>query len=180
MQLTDQQWTLVRPHIPVPARRDGRGRPRKDNREILNGILWILRTGAQWSDLPNRFPPYQTCHRRFQEWVRKKVFANILTVLARDMEERGKIKLEECFIDGTFAGAKKGALWWVKPRREKEPKSWPYRIKTVFRSPSIWPLLLRMKSNWWKERLPADLPDRIRNFLSATGLMTATNWMKNY
>jgi len=173
MQLTDQQWVLVHPHIPISSRKDGRGRPRRNDREILNGILWILRTGAQWADLPKRFPPYQTCHRRFQEWVKKKVFAQILTILAQDMEKRGKIKVEECFVDGTFTSAKKGALWWVKPREAKAQRSWPYQIKMVFRSPSVWPLLLRMKSNWWQERLPRDLPDRIRDYSLAIGLMTA-------
>lgn len=48
-------------------RKDGRGRPRKGLRELLNGVLWILRTGAQWADLPDRHPPYQICHRYFQE-----------------------------------------------------------------------------------------------------------------
>ncbi|MGE5444032.1 MAG: transposase, partial [Ignavibacteriales bacterium] len=51
----------------LTRRQDGRGRPWRDNREVLNGILWILRSGARWKDLPERFPPYQTCHRRFQQ-----------------------------------------------------------------------------------------------------------------
>lgn len=173
MQLTDEQWALVSPYIPGSPRKDGRGRPRRDNREILNAVLWMLRTGAQWADLPERFPPYQTCHRRFQEWVRKKVFAEILTILAKDMEERGKINVKECFIDGTFASAKKGGLWWVKPREAKGRKSWPLETKMVFQSPLIWPLLLRMKSLWWKERLPKNLQVRIRNYSLAIGRMTA-------
>lgn len=180
MHLTDEQWALVCPHIPGSPRKDGRGRPRCDDREILNGILWILRTGAQWADLPDRFPPYQTCHRRFQEWVKNKIFFKILTVLAQDMESRGKIKVQECFVDGTFASAKKGGLWWAKPSAAKARRSWPLEIKTVFQSPSIWPLLLRMKSPWWKERLPENLPAITREYLSGIGLMTATNWIKNY
>ena len=49
MDLTDEQWVIIKPLIPQPPKRpDGRGRPRRDNREILNGILWIMRTGAQW------------------------------------------------------------------------------------------------------------------------------------
>jgi transposase len=67
MDLTDEQWDLLEPLIPQPPRRkDGRGRPWRDPRDVLNGILWILRTGAPWKDLPERYPPYQTCHRRFQ------------------------------------------------------------------------------------------------------------------
>ncbi|MGE5446244.1 MAG: transposase, partial [Ignavibacteriales bacterium] len=61
-ELTDEQWAIIKPLIPhySPRRQDGRGRPWRDNREVLNGILWILRSGARWKDLPERFPPYQT------------------------------------------------------------------------------------------------------------------------
>jgi len=67
MDLTEEQWDFVEPLIPKPRRRlDGRGRPWRDPRDVLDGVLWILRTGAPWKDLPPRYPPYQTCHRRFQ------------------------------------------------------------------------------------------------------------------
>jgi transposase len=67
MDLTDEQWAVLEPLIgELPKRADGQDRPRRGSREVLNGILWILRTGAQWADLPERYPPYQTCHRRFQ------------------------------------------------------------------------------------------------------------------
>jgi transposase len=70
MDLTYEQWRVLEPligELPRPA--DGRGRPWRSSREVLNGILWILRTGAQWAELPDQYPPYQTCHRRFQRWV---------------------------------------------------------------------------------------------------------------
>lgn len=108
MDITEKQWNVVVPLIPHPVRKTKRGRPRKPDRDVLNGILWILRTGAQWKDLPHRYPSYQTCHRRFQEWVTHKVFKHILTSLAQDMESRGRINLKEAFIDGTFSSAKKG------------------------------------------------------------------------
>ena len=67
MDLTDAQWDYVKRFVPVPRRRpDGRGRPWRDPRDVLNGVLWILWTGAPWADLPGRYPPYQTCHRRYQ------------------------------------------------------------------------------------------------------------------
>ena len=70
-ELTDEQRAVLAPLIPEPPRReDKRGRPWKDTREVVNGVLWILRSGARWQDLPARFPPYQTCHRRFQQWVK--------------------------------------------------------------------------------------------------------------
>src|SRR5258708_31578040 len=62
MDLTDDQGQVLEPLIgAMPRRADGRGRPWRDSREVLNGIVWILRTGAQWADLPERYPPYQTC-----------------------------------------------------------------------------------------------------------------------
>src|SRR5262247_1656352 len=76
--LTDEQWDLIGRFLPEPVRReDGRGRPWRESRAVLNGILWILRTGAPWADLPDRYPSYQTCHRRFQQWVRGGVLKDI-------------------------------------------------------------------------------------------------------
>jgi transposase len=73
-------------------------------------MIWILWTAAPWKALPSEYPPYQTCHRRMQEWVADRVFWKILTALATDLRERGKIDLTKAFIDGTHAGAKRGAL----------------------------------------------------------------------
>jgi transposase len=75
----------------------------------MNGVLlWILRTGASWQDIPNRYPPYQTCHRRFQQWVRTGVFEQVLNRLTTDLHERGGLDLSECYIDGgTFIVSKK-------------------------------------------------------------------------
>lgn len=115
MEITDEQWAVLEPLISEPLRReDGKGRPRRAAKEVLGGILWILRTGAQWADLPERYPPYQTCHRRFQEWERTGVLQSILEVLAQDLEERGELDLSECFIDGTFVAAKKATVSFVK------------------------------------------------------------------
>ena len=87
MNLTDQQWAVIEPLIPpLPKRKDGKGRPWKDCRSVLDGILWILRTGAPWQDLPDKkYPPFQTCHRRFQMWIKTGVFENILQALANDL-----------------------------------------------------------------------------------------------
>ena len=64
--LTDRQWELVQDLFPPPART---GRPRRDRREILDGILWVLRTGAPWRDLPREsYGPWQTVYERFNRW----------------------------------------------------------------------------------------------------------------
>jgi len=83
VDLTDEQWEILEPLIPAPPRRtDGRGRPWRDPRDVLDGILWVLRTGAPWRDLPERYPPYQTCHRRFQRWNEEGVLEEVLRALA--------------------------------------------------------------------------------------------------
>lgn len=111
MDLTDDQWSLLHPLLPTPVPRpDGKGRPRQDDRGILNGILWILRTGAPWQDLPGRYPSRATCHRRFQAWCNDGVLERILQALARDLMDRGGLDLSETFIDGSFAAAKKRGL----------------------------------------------------------------------
>jgi transposase len=165
MDLTDEQWEVLEPIIPVPPRRaDGRGRPWRDPRAVLNGILWILRTGAQWKDLPTRYPPYQTCHRRFQLWVRSGVLDQILRTLAQDLHERGGLDLSECFIDGTFVVAKKGGAGWERPSGARVRRSWPLQTALVFLSPSTLQVLRRMKSPLLKQLSPRvlsllDLPD---------------------
>jgi transposase len=148
MDLTDTQWRVLAPLLPKPrVRRDHRGRPWRDPRDVLNGILWILRTGAAWHDLPDRYPSYQTCHRRFQHWVESGTMDRVLTTLARDLEKRGELDLTECFIDGTFAGAKKGAPSLGKPSAGKGPRSWQSSTALVFLSPYALQVLLRMKSH---------------------------------
>jgi transposase len=83
MDLTDEQWAVLDPLIgAMPRRADGRGRPWRSNREVLDGTLSIRRTAPQWADLPERYPPYQTCHRRYQRWVREGRFERILDALA--------------------------------------------------------------------------------------------------
>ena len=109
MELTNEQWNRIGPLIQASTPpKDPRGRKPRDPRDVLNGILWILRTGAPWQDLPPRYPPYQTCHRRFQQWVRHGVFRSIAHELAQDLFERGGIDIREALIDGTFVQAKKG------------------------------------------------------------------------
>ena len=107
-ELTDEQWSLIESLFEKRDEIQTRGRPPRSAREVLNGVLWILRSGARWADLPDRFPPYQTCHRRFQEWVKDGRLRRVLETLAQDLLERGKLDLSETFIDGTLFRLKKG------------------------------------------------------------------------
>lgn len=147
MDMTEEQWAILEGLIPEKAaREDGKGRPRVNNREVLNGILWVLRTGAAWQDLPDRYPSPATCHRRFQEWRREGVLETILQTLARDLKERGDLDLSECFIDGFFVVAKKGAEPWERPNAAKVRRSWRWQTAMVFLSPFTLKVLRQMKS----------------------------------
>jgi transposase len=120
MDLTDEQWALLEPLVPQQQRRrytGGRGRPWRKACEVLNGVLWVLRTGAPWRELPKRYPPYQTCHRRFQGWVRDGTLRRVLAALAEELRQRGGFDLSECFVDGTFLFASRLAVrrgYWLR------------------------------------------------------------------
>jgi transposase len=143
MDLTETQWRLIEPLLEVPPQ--GRGRPWRAAREVVNGIMWVMRTGAPWADLPDRYPPYQTCHRRFQAWCKQGSFQAALRTLAQDLEQRGGIDMSECYIDGTFAPAKKGAMALVRRSGAKGPRSWQLQTALVFLSPSAQRALRRTK-----------------------------------
>ncbi len=136
MDLTTEQWKIVDAILPPDrVRADRRGRPWSDRRKALEGALWILRTGAPWQDLPARYGPYQTVHRRFQTWVRSGAIERVLLVLAEHLKKAGGLDLKECFVDGTFVPAKKGGAWWGKPSGARAPRSWALQTAMVFLSP---------------------------------------------
>jgi transposase len=96
----------------------------------MNGIAWVLRTGAPWADLPDRYPSFQTCHRRFQHWVRSGVMTRIMAALAYKLTARGAIDVREAFIDASFAPAKKGGLRSGGQNAAREQRSWQSQIVT--------------------------------------------------
>lgn len=109
-QLTDEQWLLISDVFPVPVPDPRGGRPRTDARRCLEGILWVLRSGARWKDLPPSFPSYVTCWRRFAEWSSAGVWDQDWHRLVEQLDRRGDVDWEQGFADGTFASAKKGAI----------------------------------------------------------------------
>ena len=121
-EVSNEEWALLEPLLPFRQRPDGRGRPPQDTRAVLNGVLWILRTGAQWRELPKKYPAYQTCHRRFQQWVRSGQLNKALRALARELHGHGLLPQEEGLLDGTFASAKKGGLAMGPTKRGKGTK----------------------------------------------------------
>lgn len=107
MELTDNDWQIIEVLLPgVPTGK--RGRPWRGNREVLDAILWILHTGAPWRNLPGKYPPYQTCHRRFQKWSSDGMLEKVLRAVAGKLQKRRQLNMSECCIDGKFVAAKKG------------------------------------------------------------------------
>ena len=107
-ELADSQWAAPDPLIPEPSRpKDGRGCPWKERRAVLERILWVLQTGAQWADLPDCYAPYQPCHWRFQQWARSGILRGIFEALAVKLHVRGRLDIRETFIDrkGACLGA---------------------------------------------------------------------------
>lgn len=116
MRLTERQWKRIANYFPPPKRRrDGRGRPWAPNRDCLEGIVWLLRSGARWRDLPHPYPSGVTCWRRLRQWQEQGVWAAAWRQLLRRLDARGRLDWDEAFVDATFLQAKKGAKRWAKP-----------------------------------------------------------------
>lgn len=123
MQLTDVQWNRVREHFPEENIPDGRpGRKPVSTRRVLEAVLWILNSGAQWHLLPQSYPNYKTVHRRFQNWCQQEVLRKILCAVANELRDRDLLDARECFIDATFASAKGGGEGVGKTKRGKGVK----------------------------------------------------------
>ena len=107
MQLTDEQWELVEPFLTGPKRwkPGGPGRPPLPSRSVVEGILWVMRTGAPWRDMPRRYPSSSTCFRRFEQWRRDGALQQVLALLCH---KRSRGHRDEAFIDGTYILAKGG------------------------------------------------------------------------
>ena len=80
--MTDEEWQMVAPLLPeLRPRAELRGRPLANTRAVLNGVLWVMYSGASWSTLPRKYPSYQTCHRRFKTWHDSGVLARVMLQL---------------------------------------------------------------------------------------------------
>jgi transposase len=138
--LRDEQWEHIKPLLPKMR---SKGRPWADNRQVLEGILWVLKTGARWRDLPKEYPSAATCWRRLRTWEERGVWLEIWRAFLRELDERGKLDWSESFLDGSFASAKKGASESEKPSAERERSGWWWSTARVF---------------LWEVNLPAQVP----------------------
>jgi len=140
--LKDSQWQRIEPLL--PKMRSG-GRPWADNRKVFEGILWVLKTGARWRDLPSKFPSASTCWRRLRLWEEEDVWERIWREFLRELDGREQLDWSESFVDGSFAPAKKGATRSAKPRGGKARSGWWWSTAKVFLSETSWSLPVRRK-----------------------------------
>ncbi len=101
--MTDAQWARIAPLL--PPQRPRTGRPARDHRTLLSAILWVLRTGAPWRDLPERFGPWATAWGRFRRWTAAGLWARVLAVLQRDADAAGRLDWGTHYVDGTVVRA---------------------------------------------------------------------------
>jgi transposase len=127
--LSEEQWKKVQPLLPKLR---SRGRPWADNRRVLEGILWVLKTGARWRDLPKQYPSASTCWRRLREWEEQGLWLKIWRVFLAELDARKKLDWSQCFIDGSFAPAKKGGFAWATPAKAKARSGWWWSTARVF------------------------------------------------
>ena len=143
--LSNKQWQRIEPLLPKLAKSKRGGRPWAENRAVLEGILWILRTGARWKDMPGEYPSPSTCWRRLRRWEEAGVWLAIWRAFLRTPDERQQLKWSEAFIDGSFAAAKKGALESVKLSGGKAQSGWWWSTAKVFLWECTWTLRPRRK-----------------------------------
>jgi transposase len=105
-ELGEDQWELVADLLPARKPRGRRPRPARD---MLNGMMWILKTGAPWRDLPERYGPWETVYRRFREWETQGVIDRLLKRLQLRLDEDGYIDWTDVFMDGSSVRASAAA-----------------------------------------------------------------------
>ncbi len=105
--LTDEEWAIVAPLVPA----EGRGPKRKDDRTVLNGIFYVLRTGAPWRDLPERYGPHTTVYNRYVRWAKRGVWRDIFEALACDCKD-ALVFVDSSIVKAHRAAAgSKGGSW---------------------------------------------------------------------
>ena len=112
-ELTDEQRERLRPLLPPQKPRTGR--PNLDHRQVINGILWILRTGAPWRDLPERYGKWTTVSSRFYRWRKAGIWERVLAQLQAEGDVQGELDWEVHFVDGSIVRAHQHAAGAKKP-----------------------------------------------------------------
>ena len=143
--LSEEKWAKIEPLLPQlkPGRKGGR--PGVENRRVLEGILWVLRTGAPWSALPRKYGSPSTCWRRLKRWEEEDVWLEIWRKFLSLLDARGALDWQEAFMDATFIPAKKGAPESGRPRGGRAQSLWWWSTARVFLSEAPLPRHRRPK-----------------------------------
>lgn len=136
--LTREQWEAIRVHLPHPKLSPRGGRPRVADRRCLEGILWILWTGAQWSELPRRYGSPSTCWRRLKQWEETRVLLKLWRAFLAQLNDQEKLRWDECFADGSFIPAKKGGPRSGKLSGARAQSGWFWSMARVLRWEHTW------------------------------------------
>ena len=123
-QLTDDQWNLIEDLFDWQAPSRMGGRPIVPPRIVLEALLWLLRNGGRWQDLPNWAPSESTCRRRLQQWTQQGLLAEVWARLVELADELGHIDWKLLIADGTFCPCKKGGNWLVPVTKGPAPQLW--------------------------------------------------------
>ena len=105
-ELTDEQWGLIEELLP---KNSGPGRPWEEHRRVLNGMFWVLHSGAPWRDVPERYGPWQTVYERFSRWQQDGTLDRMLERLRMRLDAEGRIDWDLWCVDGTNIRAHKAA-----------------------------------------------------------------------
>ena len=119
--LTNTLWERLQPLL--PPQKPKTGRPSVDHRRILNGILWILRTGAPWRDLPERYGPWRTVASRFYRWQRAGIWRQLFAAVQAQADAAGQLNWDVHDIDGTMIRAHQHAAGAHKGTQSPKPSA---------------------------------------------------------
>ena len=122
--VTEEQWIRLEPWRPKPKPSAKGGRKPRGNREVFDDIIWLLRSGARWNDLADRYPSASTCWPRLQQWEEQGVWLKIRPKFLSELDQQGQLDWEETFADGSFAGATKGAPVLERAKAERVQSGW--------------------------------------------------------
>jgi transposase len=115
-ELTDEQWAKLEPLL--PPQKPKTGRPNDDHRTIMNGMLWVLNSGAPWRDLPGRYGPVGTVSSRFYRWCKSGVWQQVLEALQALADATGQVGWHLHFVDSTIVRAHQHAAGARKAGRD--------------------------------------------------------------
>jgi len=114
--LSEAEWLVLRDLLPIAAANRGRGRPPEENRSIINGILWRLRCGTPWRDVPVKYGNWNTIYRRFRRWSEAGVWEAVSVTLAEIMADSGHYSIDSTTVHAHISAA--GGKRMARPVRK--------------------------------------------------------------